>query len=287
MKIKLPLLSLIIMIGIISGLTSCSDAGGGGTPSGVMIAQVDGVGFSASDSAGGTITAGFLNVTGVASNGRTISITILSDQKGTYDLGPAGLGAATYQVSPTASVTYTSNASILTGGTVTISKIDLAARKISGSFHFTAANASSNAVIDITNGEFNDLRLSTTAVTPASDSLSATIDGVPFQGVLVSGVESLGMISLVGSAASGYPSLGITIPDTTSVGTYAIDGISYFGQYNTNATTFLSADSGSITISLHDKVAKRIEGTFNFVATDFGQTLSDTITNGKFKITYN
>ncbi|MGJ8664928.1 MAG: DUF6252 family protein [Patiriisocius sp.] len=76
-------------------------------------------------------------------------------------------------------------------------------------------------------------------------------------------------------------------------GTYDFDNNSYALLVKTNpddsqvyTTTIIDGGSGTFTIASHNRAAKTISGTFNFVSTNVDNTVDFNVTNGAFDITY-
>jgi hypothetical protein len=95
-------------------------------------------------------------------------------------------------------------------------------------------------------------------------------------------------VTVTANATNGS-TIGLTIPISATTGQTLIP--SAFGsiraQYNPNSSSFKAADGGTIKITLHDKDAKVIKGTFNFIAEDqMSSEPSDTITDGSFVVSY-
>ena len=216
---------------------------------------------------------GFISVTGQG-GGKLIAITITDSGVHHYTLVQNSLGAAAYSDSASGSnVAFTSNATPLTGGSVDITSIDTANKKISGTFRFTAYRAIDSLQRTITSGSFTNLTYATTTPPAIStDTFTVKIDGVVFNPFTIQGlhITLLNQLSILGTDQTGLKSVSLYLPDTVIPGTYPITGLggSYFGQYNKNSSTFLASDTGTVTILEHNSSTRRIRGTFNFHAAE-------------------
>jgi Family of unknown function (DUF6252) len=127
---------------------------------------------------------------------------------------------------------------------------------------------------------------------PEGDCFTAKVDGVLFESDNVTGTNT--SLVLVIGATSGSTTLqvfGINLINT-NVGTYAISVQSGAEATATYAPSSLSlpvlyvGTSGTLTISEHDTIEKRIKGTFSFEGDDgAGGTIS--VTEGLFDLRYN
>ncbi len=262
------------------------------TPSsGLLTAKINGAAWAPSaDSATASLINGEINITGVARDGKTITITLTDTVTGTYDLGNSGMHAGVYQTSPSASSSYNSNYGPWDGtvNTLTIASIDKTNKKMTGTFSFKAYNFSINDSITISEGAFNNLPYVTSIGGTGNNTFSVDINGTPYVPTLISGVVSGGNINIVASANSGSQSVGIYVPETITPGTYTFAPFgTYNAQYNPNSSTFLLVDNGTITITQHNTVLQKIVGTFSFTASEFGGgTATANLTNGSFTIFY-
>ena len=293
---NLLMLCLYSMVIILVSCSKSDDSSSTPSPSptpstGLLTAKINGSAWAPSaDSATASLINGEINITGVARDGKTITITLLDTVVGTYDLGNSGMHAGVYQTNPSASSSYNSNFGPWDGtvNTLTIASIDKTNKKMTGTFTFKAYNFSINDSITISEGAFNNLPYVTSISGTGSNSFSVNINGTPYLPTLISGVVSSGDINIIASANSGSQSVGIYVPETVTPGTYSFQPFgTYNAQYNPNSSTFLLVDSGSITITEHNTVLQKIVGTFNFTASDFGGgTTTANLTNGSFTIFY-
>lgn len=257
------------------------------TSQGSMTAMVDGASWTSSSASGARMN-GVLNVTGTTANGSVIVITLFDKGVGTYNLNGASEGNAGYQIT-SGGVAFTADSD--PNASVIITKIDATNKTLSGTFSFKVYRSSDSLTKVITEGKFTDIKFITELTGGGNNNtLSADIDGSLFTAPVVTGVilPSLNKIGVTGSDNNGSKSIGFQLPDNIAVGSYTFDGVAgnYVGQYNASSSEFYFADSGNLVISKHDVGAKKIEGTFNFIAKDFGGVVSISITNGKFSTTY-
>jgi hypothetical protein len=149
-KIKAFLILLTVIVTIIS----CKKDSEGNIIIG-MGAKVDGDSWSALVPLAALYNNTF-TITGTSLTGKTIVVTIDGNSEGTYKLSvipPAADCGCTYKKSLTSSQ---QDWYLSVSGTVTLTNVDVTAKKISGTFEFTVANSSLETVT-ITNGVFNDL----------------------------------------------------------------------------------------------------------------------------------
>jgi hypothetical protein len=98
----------------------------------------------------------------------------------------------------------------------------------------------------------------------------------------------LGNIAIVGRKGT-IENIGLAFPITITPGTYELESLGdNRGQYikNDDPMTGLFGGDGTATIISHDKVNKKIVGTFSFTASSFFSTEKHTITDGAFTIYY-
>lgn len=290
--------------------------GNGNNPAGtgVFKATVGGNAFVANSSSA-IVTDNFVLIAGIrTSNKDVIQITLPSNKVGTYtwanneDNGEKfvlSYGSATDE-NPFISVSnevaeffgvknYTDTA------IVTITAVDKTKKTISGTFQFTGFRDIGDDKTEtkiITNGSFTNIPYTETAPVEESDGfLNAKIDGVDFaeSNIDVASVSSSGVhpyFSIVGvKNGSSDDSVLIGISQSYGVGTYQASSVTLNGGGEelvnvANASCILddllyTTESGSLTIT--SKTATKIEGTFNFVVSNFTTGKKKTIT-GSFGI---
>jgi hypothetical protein len=246
-----------------------------------------------------TIVNGITNVTGIDTNGETITITIVSDQVGTYSLDFDGSSTIStglaYKENSDATESYLSGNTIDNStGSIEITSIDTTNNLISGTFYATARNGS-GASVTITSGEFTNIPFETELPNNNENEFFAKVNGDEFVEDSIEATKATlaGNTNITLTATkNSFETIGITIPFSNSdAGTYNFSSIPsqnvYVAQYNVSQTEFYVASSGSITITSHDTATKKITGTFYFTAQpQVGSTPTFEITEGSFNVTY-
>ena len=269
--------------------------GGGINVTGDMRAKIDGVQWVAGKVAAAARMNGRIAIVGLSIDKKTVAITLADSGVHQYTLYYDGLNAGAYQDSSLADITaFTSNGGSTaaeSGGMLSITSIDEANKKISGTFSFKAKRDIDETYRNITEGSFTNLSYSTTLPPGnSSDTFRVKIGGTDFTPTLVMGIDIFGNLSISGSAASAYPTVGITVPSGTPPGTYQLEGMlgTYIGQYNISSTELLAASSGTLEILENNTTTKRIRANFSFTAEPlpgFGGSTT-TLTQGYFAVTY-
>lgn len=293
MKAIFKLLLSVTLLGVL--LMSCSgdsdDSPVPVAPAGSIIATVDGTQWEATGVA--IINENFISVGG-QNGGKTVQVTIFKDDiAGTYEV--KGIGAlGTY--TPEALVAYESSSSDVSAslyfdnnvavGAVTITEIDEANKTVSGTFHSKVKSYTSGAETEITTGSFTKIPYTEEVM---MSTMSAKIDGVQFNAHVVISGSSMGMLVLNGQTLGAQQIITISVPQTIAVGTYSFGELGVSDQYTTyttNGKTYASV-SGTLKITVHNTVAKHIEGTFTFSAEPFGFSGNNvTATAGTFSVDY-
>ncbi|UGS22743.1 DUF6252 family protein [Flavobacterium channae] len=142
------------------------DLSAGGSVSSVFTAKIDGNDFTASTTVGdftSTTLGNQLIISGLTSNGKSISIQIINPAVGTFAASTSSSDLCLLQYFDTAlgatngafsSYNPISNTSV---GTVTITEFDRTNDLVSGTFSFSAYNVSNSTTKSITNGVFTDI----------------------------------------------------------------------------------------------------------------------------------
>jgi hypothetical protein len=235
-----------------------------------------------------------VSINGLSKTGDQVSMLLPVFKVGTYTLNAQSVSYALYaNLLDNVANVYVSNSGTA-GGTVTLSSIDSVNHLVSGTFQFTLTNPADNSTRIITKGVFDYVPYSGdtgTVITPPpgglKDTLLVTIDSNKFIASDVQISNSGGQLLIAGF--SGTQDVGLFLPPTITAGTYNLDFATgmYIGIYNPDpATTLLSISNGTVTIILNDTVNKRIEGTFNFVASPMGSGVTAKLTQGYFAVNY-
>lgn len=290
--------------------TNPSSPNTSGTP-GVFKVDFDGKTFVAS-TVQAIVNDSYISISGLkTSTGELVQITLPApyNKIGTYTWENVSIGGGTmalaYNPSSSGAASgfvaskkdsspdfagYTDTAKII------ISKIDVANTKISGTFEFTGVRykdpMSGSTDIEtkkLTNGSFTDIPFTKDApVTPTNNTFSAKLDGAIFTPTSIEGLIASNFISIVGRRGT-VENIGLAFPKTIAPGTYEL--ISFGdnrGQYikSNDPVTGMFGGDGTATIISHDKVNKKIVGTFSFTGSSLFANEEHKITEGSFTIYY-
>lgn len=283
MKSFLKMLTLMACgLGLV--LVGCNDDDNA-QPQGTMTANVDGSPWTATE-VGAVMQGGLTNITGKATDGTIITLTLDGQTEGTYPLLQNSLSAGVFsdQVNPS----WVSNQGNDVTAIVTVTDINTSDSTISGEFKFIAYRLVDNTQKVITEGKFSNITFTTTISTTGDSFLKAKVDGTLFQASATFASLNFGILQVSGSSSNGEKSIGLVLDPDITVGEHDLEGIgsTNAAQYNPNSSTFLGSDSGKINITLHNKTTKVIEGTFHFEASELGGGASASITEGEFKAKY-
>lgn len=264
----------------------------GGT--GDFRAKINGVQWVASVS-GASKVSGNISILGGGS-GKQIVITLQDSGVHHYSLTLVSLQAGALTDSSSGSVyafaTNQGSSSAQSGGSVDITNIDTANKKISGTFRFEVYRAVDSMQRSITEGSFTNISYATTTPPSApTDTFQVKIDGVDFNPFSITGIHltASSQLSIGGNDQAGVKSVTLIMPDNVAPGTNSITSVggTYSGIYNRDASTFMSSDTGTITILEHNTSTKRVRGNFNFHAKQFlTGTAQAQLTSGYFAVTY-
>jgi len=230
-------------------------------------------------------------IQGFRTNGSNFSFAVSGITAGTYPANsinnliyyqPAGTEFVYWGFHPTDTNANT--------GAVVITQVDTVNKTVSGTFQFTGfwSNTDDNLPsISFTNGQFSNIPYTEDAL--SDDVFNATLNGQPFTTDLVA-VSEVGTATQTFIVVSGIDAQGrvinVNLNSTLEAGTYAIT--SNIGNDVQLALKIPAqnldafANSGSVTIT--EKTATRIKGTFNGTVTGGGATYQ--ITNGTFDVAY-
>lgn len=256
-------------------------------PKASMTCKIDGVDWEArADFAGITVQPGVTNLIGKAVDGTVVTITLQATAAGTYPLLEGGDHAGVY-LKPDGSGAFASNQGNDPTAQCKISSINTADSTMSGTFQFTAFRLIDGKKVVVTEGVFTDVPFVSEVSSSAAGTFSCKVNGTQFTPSLTFGTLNLGILQIGGSSSAGTPSVSLALDENIAVGTTDLDGFTNFGQYNPNSSTFLQSTSGNVTVSKHDKAARKIVGTFDFEAAEFGGgPTTASITSGSFNISY-
>lgn len=126
---------------------------------------------------------------------------------------------------------------------------------------------------------------------PNGDYFNADVDGNAFVGANFMGAFSMGNLTISSSDNSNSYSIGLTVPEYITTGTYALDGftppVAFYTVGNGINDMFFANGTGTLEITEHDETNDVITGTFEFVAYNSSVTTTTyNITNGEFSVHY-
>jgi hypothetical protein len=293
-----PARLLIIVLGT-ALLFSCRKEMSVETPTGLsgdFTAQINGVQWIAADTArSASILAGLINITGVSADNKQLSITLTDTVTGTYTLDQLSSSLAAYADNDSSDIyAFSTNQGIDTsqaGGIVIVNEIDRVKKTLSGTFSFKVFRFIDGRQKVITSGVFYKLPyVNSLPVAKGSDTLLGDIDGAGWIAQSISAQSISGQLVITGSLVNGSKTIGLIMPASITRGSYPMDfnGFTYIGLYDPTPAVELASPSGSLTILANDVRTKRIQGNFEFQATDpqGGPSAPHSITDGFFSVYY-
>ena len=253
-------------------------------------AKIDGTSFNASTTSA-TRALGVIAIEGQSADGGIIVLRMADSGVHKYTMGiGSSSNAGAYTI--TNNIAFTTNAgndATQSGGTVTITAIDTANKKLSGTFSMKVYRPIDQTQKEISEGTFSNISYETSALPPANakDTFRVKIDGADFSVASITGIVAINKINISGSNSDVSKTVGLSFPTNITAGSYTFTsfGSDYIGQYNVGSS-YLSADSGTLTILENNTSTKRIRGNFNFGATEFGGSQTATLTQGYFSVVY-
>jgi hypothetical protein len=270
--------------------------GNGGNAGADFRAKINNVPWvAANNTRGASIIGGFINITGISSDNKQISITLNGTSAGNYTLVQNSFNVGTFidgnSVNTFAYATNQGQDTTQAGGTVVITEINATNKTISGNFHFKVFRDMDQQQLMITEGVFTNLAY-ITSLPPAStsDSFFVKVDGTGWNPPSITASISMGKLIIAASEQNASRSLGLVMPQDVTVGLHQMDfGTgNFFGEYNPNPSSFLVSDtSGTLTIIENNTSTRRIKGTFQFKANDqSGGSQTAMLTEGSFSVGY-
>ncbi len=265
------------------------------TTNGIMTCKINGNAWQ-STTAASVIGNGLINVTGqITSTGEMITMTLNAETATVYSLAQGTGSAAIYKQATASTTSFVSH--VAGGsGTTSVTQINTSNHTISGTFMFTGVRTTDFTLVQITEGIFTNIPYTEEAAATFNNTFDADIDGVEFNPTLIYASSAFNMISITGSENGSFPSIGISLPNDVTPGTYVT---SAWGSnrilYNVSQMTGANIDGsyvgnpGTITVTSHNTTAKTMEGTFSCTAipvTGSNATNNYSITNGSFSIEY-
>jgi hypothetical protein len=195
----------------------------------------------------------------------------------------------------------TSGASSFSGyadtASITITKIDLVKNLISGTFQFTGVKykdltGASIETKTLTNGSFTDIAfIKDIPVSTPTNSFLAKLDATMYTPIYIDAMISSGNVNVIGRRGT-VETIALSFPTTIAVGTYTLN--SFVGDYkagyiknnNSDGSGIFSVNLGSMTITSHDKINKKVAGTFFFSSNSLLVSETHNITEGIFSVSY-
>lgn len=247
-----------------------------------MTAKIDDVDWTANQS-GCSVSNGKAGIAGTGSQAPSIIISLDGFSEDTYLLEFNGNSAG---IVNDGNVTYATNSDPQAGGSVTITSINTTDSVMSGIFEFVAYGFSNKGFISVTEGTFTDIPFSTELPGTPNNSLEVDIDGSTFTASSVTSSVLMSKIIISASDAQVTETVGITVNEDISVGTYDIGLFGDVSAMYLLGSVTMTPTSGTLVISKHDESQNILEGTFEFEAEELLGTNSASLTNGSFKVNY-
>jgi len=269
---------------VVSDAVKKGNTGGG---AGSMSAKINGRLWQSNVSAA-TIANGQTSIGGKTDNGEALVITLTDDDIGVYTLNATAFHAAAY-TEFTGAVAHTSNANNDVEGTVEITEINYDEKWISGIFSFDGFRFTDSSTVNITEGQFTKIPISDGTVGAGnSNTMTLKVDGQEWRATSVRAIASLGTLGVSGTSNDNNKIFAIRMAADVVPGTYDLGlGFDYLGSVGTTGSivTF-NSDSGELIVTKHDTQNRLVEGTFHYVAREFGGTATLEVTNGSFSAKY-
>lgn len=262
-----------------------------GSVSGSFTATIDGVPFVANKATGASRALNVIAITGQSTDGQVIVLRVADSGVHVYtlDISSFSNAGAYTKDNGIAYTTNGGNTDAESGGTMSVTAIDTVNKTISGTFSITVYRPIDSTQKIITAGIFKNISYATIAIPPANstDTFSVKVDGVQFPVFSINGISAFNMIDLSASDQLVSKTVGLSIQQNVTPGSYTftIFGPDYIGQYNVD-TSYLAADSGTLTILEHNTTTKRIRGNFSFHASEIIGTKMSDLTEGYFSVVY-
>ena len=284
---------------VVLGFTSClkeksvDSTEDGGV--GILRMKIDGKQWSANKAASATIMNGFVSIAGASQDNINLLISVQTDKAGTFQLDQVSAHLALVidnnEATPVAYATNQGANSSIAGGTVNITSIDAATKRISGNFTFKVYRSSDDKSLMITEGYFENLSYTAEAPPTGTDGnkmqYTAAGANIVAQQVITSTAQP-GLLLINGVDAAASRMMAISVPTDIAPATYTLDDTSPYELVYTVGSTFYISESGQLIITENNATTKTIKGTFSFTGKEQTGTATGTIaiTNGSFSATY-
>ncbi len=269
--------------------------GNGDTTAGDFRAKIDGVQWeAAANMKNALVLNGLIIISGVSSDNKIITINLAEQTTGTYFLNQNTPDAASYtEITNGATITYSTNQNgdtSLSGGSVTITEIDMVNQTISGTFSFNGYDQNTSSKKVVTEGVFTKLPFTKT-LPPAksTDTFNVQIGDTPWVAKSILTSINAGQILVQGLELDASKSVSLYMPQNVGTGTYPFNYFqsTYVGVYSPNISTILvSQGGGALTIIENDITNRRIKGSFDFAAYNLTLTDSVQLSQGYFSVGY-
>jgi len=236
--------------------------------------NINGEFFRANDSRATMNNDGSWSIQGISAT-EIMTFRIPPGPIGPYELGGLSSSSATYEDGN--GNIYATNP--LGSGVLEITARCLSCETLSGTFYFTAINASLDT-IRVERGLMFDISFGDgLGGAGNAGSLVADVDGTPFNAVTVSAGNTGNSILVTAATVSG-DAIVVRTPVDVVPGNYPIPQSSGFAASYSDGTTTELADSGTIVIIEHNVSERRLRGTFAFTTSEHG------VSSGQFNIVY-
>jgi hypothetical protein len=151
------------------------------------------------------------------------------------------------------------------GGTLSITSVDTANKKMSGTFSMNVYRQLDASQKDIIEGTFANVTYETQALPSANatDTFRLKADGISFPVSSITGVSAFNRINISANNADISKTVGLSFSSNITAGTYTFTsfGTTYSGQYNV-CSSYMAAGSGTLTILEHNTSTKRTREIF-------------------------
>lgn len=274
---------------------------------GLMMAEIDGNSWK-SDKSAAVLNNGYLKISALASDGSMIRLGVKGTAPAVYltedkptNSSLVNKGVFVPKDWDLGNLWYSSKKPLINsvaGGTITLTEIDQEKKLVSGSFKLVMTRTKQNKdgswpdpiqyeEVNI-EGSFNKISI----VEIPQNTASAKVNGSAFSPAEVSGIG--GVLYEGVRLENENLNFGILVPDNVVPGTYDLDGIrngwrkyEAFLIQREPVTDNGYCRNGSVTITKHNRLTDRIEGSFLFdAATSLQGEVKYEIREGTFAVTY-
>ena len=268
---------------------------------GTFKCKIDGVQWVANKFAVAEVERGSILLAGTANDKKQLIIVLQGDTVGTYQVDIIVQDhAAAYHDSlsgnPFAFTTNQGSTPAESGGTVTVTQIDQANKRIKGTFAFKVFRQMDNASHQMTEGSFDLSFDNPPHQNNPTDTFRVKINGSSWapSPIVLSGVSAswpLPVIAIDATDPATDKGIGLLMPLTVTPGSYPMDffAFQYIGNYypDDDPAHQQSSVSGTLQILEHNTSTKRIRSNFNFRAEELtNPAVGSDVTEGYFSFKY-